>query len=68
VRAIAARAAIVHQKYITFATMNANVKAPNAVRNHPAITLTTPFTLYTALSLHHDLSAKAAPIATIKVT
>jgi hypothetical protein len=65
---IAHIAAILHQKYTIFATTKAKVKAQNAVRNQPVITLTTPFTLYTALSLPQALSAKAAHIATIKVT
>jgi hypothetical protein len=65
---IAHIAAILHQKYITLAIMKAKVNAQKAVRNQPVITLTTPFTLYTALSLPQALSANAAHIATIKVT
>ena len=43
-------------------------KAPKAVKNQPPITLTTPATRYTALSLPQALSASEVPIATIKVT
>ena len=44
------------------------INAPKAVENHPSITLITPATLYTALSLPQALSDKEVPIATMKVT
>ena len=43
-------------------------KAIIAVPNHPPITLSTPATLYTALSAPQALSAKDVPMATINVT
>ncbi len=49
-------------------TINANVNAEIPVRNQPAITVTTPEILYTALSLSQAPSAKDVPIATMKVT
>jgi hypothetical protein len=68
VSAITAIAPMIHQKCTMFAIVKANKNAQNAVKNQPIITLSTPLTLYTALSLPHDLSANAAHIATIKVT
>jgi len=50
------------------ATTAVMIKAAIAVINHPPTTLITPLTRYTALSLPQALSAKEAPIATIKVT
>ena len=42
--------------------------AVSAVKNQPPITLSTPATRYTALSLPHARSASEVPIATINVT
>ena len=50
------------------ATIPQAVNAVNAVRNHPAITFSTPATRYTALSEPQARSASEVPIATINVT
>ena len=48
--------------------MNDTENAQKAVKNQPPITVTTPDTLYTALSLPHAPSAREVPMATMKVT
>ena len=50
------------------ANMRETENATSAVRNHPLITVSTPVTLYTALSLPHAWSERDVPIATMNVT
>src|SRR6056297_2053407 len=59
---------IMPPKEMSDATINAAVKALNAVRNHPPTIVNTPVILYTALSLPQAPSLKDVPIATINVT
>ncbi len=53
---------------ISKASRKAAVNAQNAVKNHPPITVTTPDTLNTALSLPQAPSARDVPMATMNVT
>ena len=55
-------------KNIAFVMQKQMRNATPAVMNHPPITESTPVILKTALSRVQAMSAREAPIATIKVT